>query len=358
MKKALVTILALVFCLSLMAGCGGTTSGTDSSTATGNTGTSGNTDATKEVYTFTLAHASAEDTTSHLSFVELEKFLEDSGRFDVNLYPNGQLGADREAIEGVQNGDIMMTCTSPAPQANFVPAAMIFDVPFAVMNVDMIRYLENNEDFIDGLRKYYAEKGFYMGYMCDMTFRIMTSRGVEVHTPADLKGFNIRTMENANHMLLWSSLGANPTPIAYTELYTALQQGTVDGQENALELAITQKFYEQQDHANITNHLMHANLAPINLDWYNSLDDEARDIFNEGLIMARDYMHSLVDANQEGYREFCNENGMPINDLTVEELEAFAALTTPVDEKVDGELKAQNCDIYDTFIAAVESYPG
>jgi len=347
MKKAIVCILAPILCLCLIAGCSGGGSGGGSGSGSGGTGT---------VYDLNIAHAGAEDTTSHQSFIWLKEKLEETGRFRVALYPNGQMGADREAIEGVQNNDVQMTCTSPAPQANFVDAAKIFDVPFAVLDLDMLRYLENDQGFLESLRKYYAEKGFYLNYICDMTFRITTSRGRKILTPDDCKGFNIRTMENANHMLLWQSLGANPTPIAYTELYTALQQGTVDGQENALELAITQKFYEQQDWANLTNHLMHANIAPVNLEWYNSLDDEAREIFDKVSIEARDYMHSLVDANMTDIVDFCNNNGMPVLDLTNDERLAFAALTGAVDEKIDADLKAVGCDTYDAFRAAVEAY--
>jgi len=362
MKKTLVIILALVFCLSLMAGCGGTTSSGTSGTTSGNTsGTAesitSDTSEQKQVYNFTIAHASAEDSSGHIGALAVKKELEDSGRFTCTIYPNGQLGADREAIEGVQNGDIGMTITSPAPQANFVDAIQIYDVPFACLDLDAARALNDNDEFIGLLRDAYSEKGFYLACMSDQTFRILTTRKIEVRTPEDLKGFNVRTMENANHMLIWSSIGANPTPIAYTELYTALQQGTVDGQENALELAVTQKFFEQQDYANMTNHLIHACAWPVNLEWYNSLDDEARGIFDQAIIDGKAAQLEYVDSHQQYYRDFCNENDCTVNDMTNDELMAFRDKTTPCYSSIEQKLNDAGCgDVYTTFMDIIQSF--
>ncbi|MGE4484454.1 MAG: TRAP transporter substrate-binding protein [Oscillospiraceae bacterium] len=357
MKKALASILALVFCLSLIAGCGGssgsdTTSGATSGTASGDTssGTAAPGDS-KEVYAFSVAHSSAEDTSVNLACIAMCDYLESTGRFTTSIYPAGQLGADREAIEGVQNGDIQMCATSPAPQANFVPAIQIYDVPFACPDLDSARALNTNEDFLTILRQAYSDKGFYLGAITDMTFRILTTRNLEVHTPADLKNFNVRTMENANHMLIWSSIGANPTPIAFTELYTALQQGTVDGQENALELAVTQKFYEQQHFAIMTNHLIHAIAWPVNLDWYNGLDAEAKEIFDNGMQKAIDEQKSVVDENQQYYRDYCNDNDCQVIDLTADELLAFRDITQPCYTNIQDKLNTDGYgELYTTFM--------
>ncbi|MGE4484809.1 MAG: hypothetical protein AB7C97_06830 [Oscillospiraceae bacterium] len=115
-----------------------------------------------------MAHSSTEDSSGHIGFLAMKQHLEDSGRFIVTIYPNGQLGADREAIEGTQNGDITGTITSPAPQVNFVGAIQIYDIPFACLDIDAARTLATDEEFLTLLREPYAEKGFYLGFLCDI----------------------------------------------------------------------------------------------------------------------------------------------------------------------------------------------
>ena len=366
MKKVLALILALILCLGLMAGCGGTASGgTSSSTAAGTatatataTSSSATSTSSGEVYDLTYSHTNSEESSGHEVGLLFQKRLEElaPGRFNMTIYPNGQLGAEREEIEGVQNGDITMTNSATAPQANFVTAVEVLDLPFIFTDINMSRDISRNEDFISVMRDAYAEKGFYLMGLYDQGFRTTTTDTLAAHVPDDFKGFNIRTMENANHMAIWKALGANPTPIVYTELYTALQQGTVRGQENPYENISVKKFYEHQDYIIGTNHVLQVIAYIANLDWYNSLDDECKAAFNQVIGEAHDFCDSYISDHQAAYVKQFEDYGCTVYDLTPDELALFQEKTQSVYATIEQHMKDINSPAYDTLMQVTADY--
>ena len=167
-----------------------------------------------------------------------------------------------------------------------------------------------------------------------------------------MNGVTLRTMENKYHMALWRDIGANPTPLAFNELYTALQQGTADGQENPIELIHSQKFYEQQKYVVYTNHILQTIVWIMNEGFYTSLPEDMKAIVDEGSKLAIAYANQFQDDNVANYIKTIGDYGVSFIELTPEERQAFADAAKPVLEMVE-----KDCDpeVYSAYMAAVEA---
>ncbi|MBQ3663810.1 MAG: TRAP transporter substrate-binding protein [Clostridia bacterium] len=344
MKKVLCVLMAAVMVIGLTA-CAGS-----KPEATQSTGTQA---APKDVYTITCSHATADTTSLHAGSVAFKEFVEgkSGGRIVVNIFPNAQLGGDRETIEGVQTGEITMMSSSNAVQVNFVPDAVIFDMPFLYPTTEFGRKVLDNAKFKENIAKSYAASGLHYMGASDQGFRTLTANKV-VKTPEDLNGLTIRTMENEYHMATWKALGANPTPLAFNELYTALQQGTVDAQENPVELIYSQKFYEQQKYVIGTNHIFQTIVWIMNESFYQNLPDDLKAIVDEGCDVAVKAARDFQDNNYETNKKAIQDYGTEFIDLSPEELSAFSAKVGVVYDMIK---KDCGSDVYESYMAAVEA---
>ena len=176
------------------------------------------------------------------------------GRYRIQTFYNGALGAERESIEAIQLGTHELTMTSSGPVPNFVPETRILDIPF------LFRDKAHARAVLDGpigqeLAGKFESKGIKALGWAENGFRHMTNNRRPVNTPDDLKGLKMRTMENPVHIAAYKGFGIVPTPMAFTEVFTALQQGTVDGQENPLSVITAAKFDQVQKHLSLTGHV-------------------------------------------------------------------------------------------------------
>ena len=162
---------------------------------------------------------------------EVEKRTD--GRYKVQNFYSGALGAERESIEALQLGTLDLTMTSTGPVPNFVPDVAILDIPFLFRDYAQARAVLDGPIGQDMLQKF-EPKGIHGLAWGENGFRNMTNSKHPVTVPEDLKGLKMRTMENPVHIQAYRAFGIIPTPMAFTEVFTALQQGTVDGQENPL----------------------------------------------------------------------------------------------------------------------------
>lgn len=176
-----------------------------------------------------------------------------NGRIQVKLHPGGALGGDREVLEGLQIGSIDLAIPSTSVIANFVPDVQVFDIPFLFRDFDHAQAVLDGPVGQEIMAKFNARglQGLAMG---GIGFRQLTNSRRPVTGPEDLKGLKIRTQENQIHLTVWRALGALPTPMALPEVFTALQQGVVDGQENPIGAIINNKFGQVQKHLTLTNH--------------------------------------------------------------------------------------------------------
>lgn len=323
-KKSTALVLLVSLVISLLVGCGGEEP-------------NGNQESIEESYEISLAYVVPETQSTHIAAAEVFKpYVEEQseGRIKVNLFPNGQLGGDRQAIEGVQMGTIDMTIPAAAVLSGFEEKFQIFDLPFLFSSKDEVYEALDGElgnklsDLLLplGLRNLaYGENGF----------RHITNDEGPITKPSDLEGLKIRTMENPVHMETFRELGANPTPVSFGELYTALQQGTVDAQENPIPLVYTSKFYEVQDYYSLTGHVYAATVVLINEELFQSMPEDLQNIIIEGAELYRDEQRELSSQQDEEMLQELRNEGMTINELTNEEKQGFIDATKSVYEEFE-----------------------
>lgn len=325
--KKLVTLL-LVTMLALAA-CGRPTGNTSSAKGE-----------EQDAYTIRIAYLVSEEQSSHLAAKTYKETLEkeSNGRLKVELYPNGQLyPSDREAIEAVQLGNVEMTIPAVAPLASFNNKFMVFDLPFLFDNNEaayraldgelgqqLLAELENND--LKGL--VFAENGF----------RHMSNNNGPIQGTADLKGLKYRTLENPVHTDTFKAFGANASPFAFGELYTALQQKTYDAMESPISLYYTNKFYEVQDYLTLTSHVYAATILLMNNEFYNSLPADLQEIVVKASEEYRTEQRKIAQEQDVEFLKNLEENGMKINELTDEQRNEFREATQSVYDKYVSEI--------------------
>lgn len=227
------------------------------------------------------------------------------GRIEVRIQGGGALGGDREVIEGVQLGTVDMTVVSTSIVVNFDPDFAILDIPFLFRDFDHAQAVLDGpigQELLDGL----PEKGLVGLAFGGMGFRELTNNAVAVKTPADVKGLKIRTQQNEMHIAVWRELGALPTPMAIPEVYTALQQGVVDGQENPVGAIINNRFGEVQKYISLTDHAFTPLVLLISPSIYSSLSDEDKQLFaaaaKNAMVRNRKEVETVLTSGLETLR--------------------------------------------------------
>ncbi|RXF75718.1 DctP family TRAP transporter solute-binding subunit, partial [Hansschlegelia zhihuaiae] len=158
---------------------------------------------------------------------------ESDGRLKIAIFPGGALGGEREIVESLQLGTVDMAMTGTSVVGNFVPEVLIYDVPFLFRDTKQARAVLDGQIGKDILAKFEDKDIVGLGYG-ENGFKMLTNNRHPVEKPEDLNGMTVRVMENEIHIAAFRQLGARPTPIAWPELFAALQQGVVDGQDNPI----------------------------------------------------------------------------------------------------------------------------
>jgi tripartite ATP-independent transporter DctP family solute receptor len=219
------------------------------------------------------------------------------GRYKCQEFPSGSLGGEREMIEAVQLGTLDLVTTSSGPLGNFVPEVKIFDIPFLFRDYDHARKVLDGKIGQDILQKFQA-KGLVGLVWGENGFRHMTNSKRPIKTPQDAAGLKMRTMENKVHMDGYKSFGILPTPMAFTELFTALQQGTVDGQENPIPVILSAKFAQVQKHLSLTGHVYSPATIIMNPGVFNKLSDADKKVFREAAKAGAAAMRKRVNDDE------------------------------------------------------------
>src|SRR5882724_8906681 len=209
------------------------------------------------------------------------------GRYKVQTFYAGALDAERESIEGLQLGTLDLTMTSTGPVPNFVPEVAILDIPFLFRDYGHARAVLDGPIGQDMLKKFDA-KGITALAWGENGFRHMTNNKRPVNTPDDLKGLKMRTMENPIHIEAYRQFGILPTPMAFTEVFPALQQGTVDGQENPLSVITAAKLDQVQKYLTLTGHVYSPAVFLMNKAQWEKLSEADK--------------HAFLDATKEAVK--------------------------------------------------------
>ncbi|QMT16563.1 DctP family TRAP transporter solute-binding subunit [Planococcus maritimus] len=334
MKK--LTGLILLMLVLILAACGRPDSGSSSDGEGGDS----------ETYTIRLAHLVPEEQSSHVAAVDFKEKLEaeSDGRLKVELYPNGQLyGSDREAIEAVQLGNIEMTIPAVAAMASFNEKFQVFDLPFLFNNNEAAyKALDGDlgKELMDDLESN-GLKGLVFG---ENGFRHVSNNEGPIEKPEDMEGLKMRTLESPLHTDTFNAFGANASPFAFGELYTALQQGTYDAMDCPISLYYTNKFYEVQDYLTLTGHVYAATSLLMNDDFYNELPEDLQELLMEASEEFRTQQRELAQQQDTEFMDQLEAEGMQINDLTDEQRDAFREAAAPVYEKYEGQIGADLID--------------
>mgnify|MGYP003625269291 CR=1 FL=1 len=262
---------------------------------------------------FRAAHSSAPTSTGQKAFEFLDKELREKtdGRIGLEIYPNSQLGGEREAIENVQLGNIDLTFASSAPEF------FAFDIPFLFTNRKQAYAVLDGEigtEIMNSLK----DKGIVGLAYWENGFRQLTNSKKEIRTPDDLAGMKMRTMENEVNIATWREEGANPAPLAFNELFTALQQGIFDAQEGPINLFYDMKFNEVQKFITKTNHIYSPWPLLASPDKLATLSAKDRVIFDAAVKDATAYQRKLAqEADDKAEAAMTN---VKFTTLTPEEL--------------------------------------
>jgi tripartite ATP-independent transporter DctP family solute receptor len=214
---------------------------------------------------------------------EIEKRT--NGRYKVQHFPMGALGGEREMLEAVQLGTQDLVITSTGPTGNFVPETRIVDIPYLFRDYDHARKVLDGPIGQDILTKF-PSKGLVAITWMENGFRHITNSKRSIKGPEDLKGLKIRTMENKVHMDAFKALGALPTPMNMNEVFTALQTGTVDGQENPIPVILSNKLYTVQKYLTLDAHVYSPALLIINKGLWDGLSAADKTAFQEAAKIA------------------------------------------------------------------------
>lgn len=266
--------------------------------------------------TLKVAYALAKNSHYGAAADAMEKSLAEStnGKFKVQHFENSALGGEREVIEGLQLGTIDAAILSTGAILNFVPQVGVFDIPFLFRDLEHARKVLDSQVGQDMLKEF-NKRGLVAVAWGEQGFRHMTNNKHPINTPADLKGLKIRTTENPIHITAFSELGMLPTPMAWPEVQTALQQGTIDGQENPTSVIASAKLNQQQKYMSLTAHVYAPGVIIYSPSVYNALTDEEKAKFDEAGKLAAKAMRDFVDDIEKVGVQGLKDAGMQVNEV-------------------------------------------
>ncbi|MDR1468160.1 MAG: DctP family TRAP transporter solute-binding subunit [Spirochaetaceae bacterium] len=253
---------------------------------------------------------------------------ESGGSIVVDLFPRNQLGDDRACVESTIFGDIDITVSSTSSIATTYHDLYLFDAPFLFLsNQHAYTALDGptGKKILDGM----AAIGLKGLCFWENGFRNYTNNKVAARAPADVRGSKVRTMENEIHLAAWRAFGANPTPMAFSELFTALQQGTVDAQENPLGIIAANKFNEVQKFVSMTQHVYTPYIVVMNLSKYNSLTAAQKAAVDKAVVESTKFQRETSQRlEKEIMDEFSKTGRTTVVILTEAEKSVFQKIIT------------------------------
>ena len=248
------------------------------------------------------------------------------GRYKCQQYANNALGGEREMIEAVQIGTQDLANVSTGPLGNFVPEVKVVDIPFLFRDYDHARKVMDGPIGQDLLKKM-TSKGVVGLAWTENGFRHMTNSKRAIYTPDDAKGLKMRTMENKVHMDGYKTFGILPTPMAWPEVFGALQQGTVDGQENPIPVILSGKLWQVQKHFSLTNHVYSPAALIISPAIWQKLSDTDKAVFVDAAKKASVIQRKKVNDDESNGITQMEKEGMQV--VKKVDGDAFRKAVTP-----------------------------
>lgn len=250
-----------------------------------------------------------------------------NGALEIKVFPSSQLGNQRDLVEGLTLGTVDMTLTGTAVLGNFVPEVSLFDLPF------LFRDVQHAYKALDTVGMQLCAKGEKRGMITlaiwENGIRHMTNNARPIVTPADMKGLKFRVMEQPVYIEMMKALDASPTPMAMSELYTALQKGVIDGQENPLAHIATKRFYEVQKYLSLTGHTYAPEPVLISTIAWKKLNKDQQALLKKAAEDTRDWQRNLCRTLETKFLATIKDSGKcQVNDNV--DKKAFAERTRKV----------------------------
>ncbi len=246
-----------------------------------------------------------------------EKFKElieqrSNGDITVQIFHSAAIGNETEILQQIQMDTIQMGVITGGPFDTFDPIVRVINYPF------LFKDNEQADEILDGplgseILKSLESSGFKGLCFSENGFRNLTNSKQAIKTPDDIKGLKVRVMASAMHKAIWQTLGANPTPMPWP-IYTELEQGVIDGQENPLWVIEVYKFYEIQKYMTMTRHVYSPHIDVVSLNWWNSLDAETQDMVQKAIYEAAVFQRHDNRSKDAARLEFLKEKGMQIEE--------------------------------------------
>lgn len=276
------------------------------------------------------SHNAAVTTAGHMAAEKFKEAMEkySNGNITVTLYPNGELGTVPENDQALREGTIQI---GSGTTGGLVDASLsYFDCPNLVDSNEQAKEMMSRDNelykYTEGV---YENIGMKMLSIVPGGFRETTSNKA-VRSFEELNGLNIRTLENPVAIAYWKSWGCNPTPVTFSELYLALQQGLVEAQENAYDTTVASKLFEQQKYVINTHHVIMWSGMYMNLDFYNSLPADYQELIN--WVVAEIYEPYLYEESikaNEAALQTMKDAGLEVIDLSAEDLAKMREAAQP-----------------------------
>ena len=342
MKQRGKAVVVILICLTLLAGVGFTRVGSKYRTQ-------------EEV---NLIFANVTSNSAKQAGEKFKELVEEysGGKMTVDLFQDNQLGDDKTLAEGVQNGDIDIAASSTSSLSTLYKDYYLYDTPYLFLNSQEVYDVgfkgETAVKMLEGVEKV----GLKHMAMWENGFRNYTNNEHPIESPADCKGQKIRTMENPIHMKAWKEIGANPTPMAFSELFTAMQQGTVDGEENPIGIISSNRFYEVQKYISLTQHVYTPYVVVMNPDKYNALTDEQKDIVDRAMEEATKFQLEQSAKDEEVVIKVMEDYGCKVNTLTDEQKMEFQKIMENADVFGVAKDSMENPKFFDGMLKDLEEY--
>lgn len=270
-----------------------------------------------------------------------------NGRIAVNIYTNSALGNASEILLQCMQGVIECSTAGDSDLSNYYPNIQVFSIPYVFDN--RIDFYE----FLDGA--YTASMVEEIAQSCGVRivaafdnggFRNFSNNVRQIHTAEDLKGLKIRCMQSASYITTLETLGATPTALAFSELYSALQTGVVDGQENAPLVMLDNSIYEQQKYYSLDGHSISPAFIIVNESWLRSLPEELQTVVLDGGKMAQTAARGTIGASEGLALNLLTDKGVEVYAPSAEEKETFKVVQEPVIEWLKGEIGEEPVDAF------------
>ncbi|WP_316858561.1 TRAP transporter substrate-binding protein [uncultured Cohaesibacter sp.] len=280
-------------------------------------------------FNFKFAHSQPEDSVRHKSMLFFKEKLEkeSDGRISVEVFGNGQLGSEPEVMDMVKLGAAQGTRGGAFTKAN--KKFLIYTLPFLYDSTDAVLKAMRS-DFGTHIADAAKENGYYIPATgVAGGFRVVTNNERPINTPEDVKGLKIRTPGIETIIKTFETLGANPTSIPYGEVYMALKMGVADGQENPPSNITVMKFYEAQKYLSLLNYQIHPDPLFVNLEWYESLPDDLKVIFDKVSKEAIAWSDENWLASEADYLKFLSDK-LEVNEISADNRAKFVEAVRPV----------------------------